>query len=193
MLSVAFLIDCPKSVPQLLCSWTLKCSRIHVFKLNINAMRYSSCLVTLLFHLKYLISFFYTIHFHISANCKTISACSCPRFHNCCRELEGWDPGNRFNHTSWVAIVTPTDRPKSVWNRCVIEVFGCFFMLSRCFLDFSVGVGAFVIGLSQISSFFSFEWCDIINSYNYAISTIFEIRNRTLSSTTSSITRYTWI
>ena len=26
-----------------------------------------------------------------------------------------------------------------------------FFMLSRCFLDFSVGVGAFVIGLSQIS------------------------------------------
>ena len=29
-------------------------------------------------------------------------------------------------------------------------------MLSRCFLDFSVGVGAFVIGLSQISSFFSF-------------------------------------
>ena len=30
-------------------------------------------------------------------------------------------------------------------------------MLSSCFLDFSVGVGAFVIGLSQISSFFSHE------------------------------------
>ena len=30
-----------------------------------------------------------------------------------------------------------------------------FFVLSRCFLDFSVGVGAFVIGISQISSFFS--------------------------------------
>ena len=29
-------------------------------------------------------------------------------------------------------------------------------MLSHCFLDFSVGVGAFVIGLSQISSFFSY-------------------------------------
>ena len=28
-------------------------------------------------------------------------------------------------------------------------------MLSRCFLDFSVGVGVFVTGLSQISSFFS--------------------------------------
>ena len=36
------------------------------------------------------------------------------------------------------------------------------FMLSRCFLDFSVGVGAFVIGLSQISSFFSWDIFDII-------------------------------
>ena len=31
---------------------------------------------------------------------------------------------NRFNHTSWVGVVTPTDRPKSVPNRFVIEVFG---------------------------------------------------------------------
>ena len=54
-----------------------------------------------------------------------------------------------------MAIVTPTDRPKSVRNRCVIEVFGDVFVLSRCFLDFSVGVGAFAIGLSQISSFSS--------------------------------------
>ena len=29
-------------------------------------------------------------------------------------------------------------------------------MLSRCFLDCSVGVGVFVTGLSQISSFFSY-------------------------------------
>ena len=54
-----------------------------------------------------------------------------------------------------MAIVTPTDRPKLVRNRCVIEVFGGVFVFSRCFLDFSVGVGAFVIGLSQISSFFT--------------------------------------
>ena len=54
-----------------------------------------------------------------------------------------------------MAIVTPTDRPKSVRNRRVIEVFGRVFVLSRCFLDFFVGVGAFVIGLSQISFFFS--------------------------------------
>ena len=30
-------------------------------------------------------------------------------------------------------------------------------MLSRCFLDYSVGVGVFVTGLSQISSFFSYK------------------------------------
>ena len=62
---------------------------------------------------------------------------------------------NRFNHTSGVTVLTPTDRPKSVRNRCVIRDFGGVFMLSRCFLDFSVGVGAFVTGLSQISSLFS--------------------------------------
>ena len=63
---------------------------------------------------------------------------------------------NRFNHTSWVTAVTPTDRPKSVRNSCVIKVFGGVFMLSRCLLDCSVGVGVFVTRLSQISSFFSY-------------------------------------
>ena len=37
-----------------------------------------------------------------------------------------------FNHTGWVAVVTPSDRRKSVQNRCVIEVLVAF--LSRCFL-----------------------------------------------------------
>ena len=32
-------------------------------------------------------------------------------------------PVNQVNQTSWVAVVTPTDRPKSVRNRCVIELF----------------------------------------------------------------------
>ena len=27
------------------------------------------------------------------------------------------------NHTRWVAVVTPTDCPKSIHNRCVIELF----------------------------------------------------------------------
>ena len=53
-----------------------------------------------------------------------------------------------------MAIVTPTDSPKSVRNHCVIEVFVGVFVLSHWFLDFSVGEGAFVLGLSQISSFF---------------------------------------
>ena len=54
-----------------------------------------------------------------------------------------------------MAVVTPTDRPKSVHNRCVIELFVALFVMSLCPFDISVGVGAFVIGLSQISSFFS--------------------------------------
>ena len=42
--------------------------------------------------------------------------------------LEGdLDLLNRFNHTSWVAFFTPTGRPKSVSNLCVIEVFGNVF------------------------------------------------------------------
>ena len=53
----------------------------------------------------------------------------------------------------WVAIV------KSVRNRSVIELCVALFVLSFCPFDISVGVGAFVIGLSKISSFFSHkEW-----------------------------------
>ena len=51
-----------------------------------------------------------------------------------------------------MAVITLTDRPKSVLNRCVIEVFGEIFVLYLLFLEFSVGVTAFVIGLSQIFS-----------------------------------------
>ena len=32
-------------------------------------------------------------------------------------------PVKPVNHTGWMAVVTPTDRPKSVRNRCVIELF----------------------------------------------------------------------
>ena len=32
-------------------------------------------------------------------------------------------PVNQVNHTCWVAVFTPNDRPKSVRNRCVIETF----------------------------------------------------------------------
>ena len=65
-------------------------------------------------------------------------------------------PVNQVNQTSWVAVVTPTDRPKSVHNRCVIELFVELIVLSLCPFHIFAGVGAFVIGLSQISSFFSY-------------------------------------
>ena len=52
-----------------------------------------------------------------------------------------------------MAVVTPTDRPKSVRNRCLIELFVALFVLSLSPFDISVGVGAFVIRLGQISSF----------------------------------------
>ena len=50
---------------------------------------------------------------------------------------------NRFNHTSWVTAVTPTDRPKSVPNSCVIKVFGGVFMLSRYFFGLFCGCRGF--------------------------------------------------
>ena len=54
-----------------------------------------------------------------------------------------------------MTVVTPADRPKSVRNRNVIELFGDVFVLSCCSFDISVGITASVIGPSQISSFFS--------------------------------------
>ena len=53
-----------------------------------------------------------------------------------------------------MTVATPSDRPTSVHNRCVIEFFGDIFVLSCCPFDISVGIRAFVIGLSHISSFF---------------------------------------
>ena len=38
-----------------------------------------------------------------------------------------------------MAIATPTGRPKTVRNRCVIEAFGGVFELSRAFLDLVYG------------------------------------------------------
>ena len=64
------------------------------------------------------------------------------------------DPVKPVNHTSWVAVVTPTDRPNSIRNRCEIEYFVALFVMPLCPFDISVGTVAFVIGLRQISSLF---------------------------------------
>ena len=53
------------------------------------------------------------------------------------------------DHTSWVDVISQTDFSQSIHNHHVIELF----VLSLCFFDISVGVEAFVIGFSQISSF----------------------------------------
>ena len=92
----------------------------------------------------YFLGILYILKFQLTGTC------SCPRLNNCCGAWEGWNPVNWFNHTSWVAIVTPTDRPKSVRNPCVIEVFGGVLC---CHVAFWI-LMAFVIGLSRISSFF---------------------------------------
>ena len=42
----------------------------------------------------------------------------------------------RFNHTSWVMVVTATDSPKLVRNRCVIEVFGGVFCVLKLLFGF---------------------------------------------------------
>ena len=48
-----------------------------------------------------------------------------------------------------MAVVTPTDIPKSVRNRCVIEVFGGV-LCCQLVVEFSVGIEAFFIGLILI-------------------------------------------
>ena len=40
-----------------------------------------------------------------------------------CHVFTLYDYTSPVNHTSWVAVVTPTDRPKSVRNCCLIELF----------------------------------------------------------------------
>ena len=42
--------------------------------------------------------------------------------HGCCGKWEG-SARKPVNHTSWMAVNTPTERPKSICNRCVIELF----------------------------------------------------------------------
>ena len=51
--------------------------------------------------------------------------------------------------------ISGTESPKSVRNCCLIKFFVALFVLLLCPFDISVGVGAFVIGLGQISSFLS--------------------------------------
>ena len=73
--------------------------------------------------------------------------------HSFFSKWEGFDPVNRFNHTSWVAVVTPPDRSKSVRNRGGIDVLVAF-LCCPVVSWFSMGVGDFVIGLTSESDLF---------------------------------------
>ena len=63
-------------------------------------------------------------------------------------------PVNQVNHTSWVAIVIPTDRPKSVRNRRVIELFGGVV----CDVTLPFWHFCWCRGLCQISYFFLLKY-----------------------------------
>ena len=52
---------------------------------------------------------------------------------------EGWVHVNRFNDTSWVAVITPTDRPKSDPKRCVIDVLEAS-LCCQFIVEFSVSI-----------------------------------------------------
>ena len=56
----------------------------------------------------------------------------------------------------WLSLLQLTVISRSA-SMCY-RIFWCRVMLSRCFLEFSVGVGTFVIGLSQKFSFFSYDF-----------------------------------
>ena len=47
----------------------------------------------------------------------------CPFDYTAVAESGKVGPVNQVNHTSWVAVYTPTDRPNLVHNHCVIELF----------------------------------------------------------------------
>ena len=78
-------------------------------------------------------------------------------------KLDGLDPINRFNHTSWVDVVTSADHPKSVRNRSVIKVLVTFLYCHFVSLfNFSVGVEAdlsvLIVSLYGVKSIISMQY-----------------------------------
>ena len=84
--------------------------------------------------------------------------------HGCCGELE-CGPVNQVNHTSWVAVVTPTDRPKSVRNCCLIELFVALCALSLCPFDISVGVHRLYVKETRARKQITFEENGSLNNF----------------------------
>ena len=137
MLFVTSAIDRPKSVPQRPCSrmW-ISIFNILIFNIfgTIVILIWSNCIKVFSFKfnmfrsvtvIKYFKQYFYNA--------------MDDWLHYFCREWEGWALVNRFNNTSGVTAVTPTDRPtsvrKSLCNRSffggvfyVVTMFFCIFL-----------------------------------------------------------------
>ena len=66
----------------------------------------------------------------------------------------------------WLSL-PPTDRPKSVRSRYVIEIFGGVFVMSRCFFGFFCGYRNF--GHGTESDLFLFLLPDILMQFRYIL------------------------
>ena len=62
-----------------------------------------------------------------------------------------------------MTVDTQNDRPKSVRNRCVIEVLVAFWCCPLV-IEYTVVIGIFVIGLSQISFFLFLSYVFLLES-----------------------------
>ena len=98
--------------------------------------------------------------------------------HGCCGKWEGW-ARKPVNHTRWPYLLqlTVLSGPQPLWNRTFYCDVVCVVTLP---FDISAGVRAFVIGLSQISSFFLIVLVSGVDSENYhreqkGYGTVFEV------------------
>ena len=60
----------------------------------------------------------------------------CPFFAQSLREVGRFCPKPKANHTGWMTVGAPTDRPKSIHNRCVIDHFHCICVTLTIHLPF---------------------------------------------------------
>ena len=98
-------------------------------------LSYSDVTIYIYFDIQYLSPMLYVYRFLLPLRLGWLLVCclykevylqffKCVSFwlHGRCGKWDGW-ASKPVNHTSWVAVVTPTDRPKSMRNRYVIELF----------------------------------------------------------------------
>ena len=102
------------------------------YDLDINSKSIANCM--------FIFDMIVTMYFKMYLRTRAKMYAKCTQL---CGKKEGCDPVNRFNYTSWEAVVTRTKRPKPTRNRCVIEVFGSVFVLSLCFFGVFCGCKVF--------------------------------------------------